>query len=106
MFVCWSQGCRHTVPLDCEPGEGFNKYSNLKLPDTQRSWYNMTMTLVECEKMCKRNCSCTSYTNANISGSGSGCLLWFGDLLDIRTVMGHFLSVRILADILPLFVYL
>ncbi|KAM0063291.1 putative protein kinase RLK-Pelle-DLSV family [Helianthus debilis subsp. tardiflorus] len=80
----WSQGCRHTVPLDCEPGEGFNKYSNLKLPDTQRSWYNMTMTLVECEKMCKRNCSCTAYTNANISGSGSGCLLWFGDLNDIR----------------------
>ncbi|MFS7984597.1 putative non-specific serine/threonine protein kinase [Helianthus anomalus] len=81
----WSQGCRRTVRLDCEPGEGFNKYSNLKLPGTQRSWYNMTMTLVECEKMCKRNCSCIAYTNANISGSGSGCLLWFGDLIDIRT---------------------
>ncbi|KAI3675435.1 hypothetical protein L1987_85025 [Smallanthus sonchifolius] len=34
----WSQGCRHTVPLDCNPGEGFNKYSNLKLPDTRGSW--------------------------------------------------------------------
>ncbi|KAM0063290.1 putative protein kinase RLK-Pelle-DLSV family [Helianthus debilis subsp. tardiflorus] len=81
----WSQGCQHTIALDCEPGEGFNKYSNLKLPDTQRSWYNLTMTLVECEKMCKRNCSCTAYTNTNVSGSGSGCLLWFGGLIDIRT---------------------
>ncbi|KAJ0500903.1 putative non-specific serine/threonine protein kinase [Helianthus annuus] len=30
------------------------------------------------------NCSCTAYTNSNISGAGSGCLLWFGDLIDIR----------------------
>ncbi|KAJ0733723.1 putative protein kinase RLK-Pelle-DLSV family [Helianthus annuus] len=81
----WSQGCRHTVPLNCEPGEGFNKYSNLKLPDTQGSWYNLTMTPVECEKMCKRNCSCTAYTTTNISGTGSGCLLWFGGLIDMRT---------------------
>ncbi|KAI7732789.1 hypothetical protein M8C21_024409, partial [Ambrosia artemisiifolia] len=79
------QGCRRTIPLDCGPGEGFNKYSNLKLPDTKRSWFNQSMTLVECEKMCKSNCSCTAYTNSNISGSGSGCLLWFGDLIDIRT---------------------
>ncbi|KAI7737799.1 hypothetical protein M8C21_011974, partial [Ambrosia artemisiifolia] len=82
----WSQGCRHTIPLDCDPGEGFNKYSNLKLPDTQSSWYNQTMTLVECEKICKSNCSCTAYTNSNVSGTGSGCLLWYGDLIDIRTV--------------------
>ncbi|XP_076881342.1 G-type lectin S-receptor-like serine/threonine-protein kinase At4g27290 [Bidens hawaiensis] len=80
----WSQGCRRTVALDCEPGEGFNKYTNLKLPDIQESWYNLTMTLGECEKMCRRNCSCTAYTNTNISGSGSGCLLWFGDLINIR----------------------
>ncbi|KAI3809982.1 hypothetical protein L1987_19587 [Smallanthus sonchifolius] len=66
----WSQGCRHTIPLDCKPGEGFNKYPNLKLPDTQGSWYNQTMTLEGCTEMCKRNCSCTAYTNSNISGTG------------------------------------
>ncbi|KAJ0500896.1 putative non-specific serine/threonine protein kinase [Helianthus annuus] len=80
-----SQGCKRTIRLDCGPGEGFNKYSNLKLPDTRSSWYNQTMTLRECEKKCKSNCSCTAYTNSNISGTGSGCLLWFGDLIDIRT---------------------
>ncbi|KAI7737791.1 hypothetical protein M8C21_011966, partial [Ambrosia artemisiifolia] len=82
----WSQGCRHTIPLNCSPGEGFNKYSNLKLPDTRGSWYNQTMTLVECEKMCKSNCSCTAYANSNKSGTESGCFLWFGGLIDIRTI--------------------
>ncbi|KAF5781002.1 putative non-specific serine/threonine protein kinase [Helianthus annuus] len=82
----WSQGCRRTTPLDCGPSEGFNKYINMKLPDTLGSWYNQTMTLVECENMCKSNCSCTAYTNLNASGTGSGCLLWFGDLTDIKTI--------------------
>ncbi|XP_076929288.1 putative inactive G-type lectin S-receptor-like serine/threonine-protein kinase SRK [Bidens hawaiensis] len=79
-----SQGCQRTVELDCGPGEGFNIYSNLKLPDTRWSRYYQTMSLAECEKMCKSNCSCSAYTNSNISGTGSGCLLWFGDLIDIR----------------------
>ncbi|KAI3675466.1 hypothetical protein L1987_85056 [Smallanthus sonchifolius] len=74
----WSQGCRHTITLDCKPGEGFSEYSNLKLPDTRESWFNQTMTLAECEEMCRSNCSCTAYANSNIIGSGSGCMLWFG----------------------------
>ncbi|MFS7984574.1 putative protein kinase RLK-Pelle-DLSV family [Helianthus anomalus] len=96
--VYWSQGCQHRIPLDCEPGEGFNKYSNLKLSNTRGSWYNQTMTLVECEKSCKSNCSCTAYTNSNISGPGSGYLLWYGDLVDIRTVPqnGDPLYIRVL----------
>ncbi|KAJ0733754.1 putative protein kinase RLK-Pelle-DLSV family [Helianthus annuus] len=44
------------------------------------------MTLVECEKKCKNNCSCTAYTSLNFSGTGSGCLLWFGALIDITTI--------------------
>ncbi|KAL8205474.1 hypothetical protein R6Q57_009025 [Mikania cordata] len=96
----WSQGCQHAIPLDCNPGEGFNRYSNLKLPDTQWSWYNQTMTLLECEKMCKRTCSCTAYTNSNISGAGSGCLLWFGELIDIRAMAenGDTLYIRLAAS--------
>ncbi|KAD3066912.1 hypothetical protein E3N88_34792 [Mikania micrantha] len=96
----WSQGCRHTTPLDCNPAEGFNKYSNLKLPDTRESWYNQTMTLTECKKMCKTNCSCTAYTHSNISGPGSGCLLWFGNLTDIRmfTQNGDTIYIRLSAS--------
>ncbi|KAK1419913.1 hypothetical protein QVD17_29350 [Tagetes erecta] len=96
----WAQGCKHTIPLDCEPSEGFNKYTNLKLPDTRGSWYNQTMTLAECEKMCKSNCSCTAYTSSNISGTGSGCLLWYGNLTDIRTFVenGDTLYIRLSAS--------
>ncbi|KAK1412956.1 hypothetical protein QVD17_34592 [Tagetes erecta] len=91
----WSQGCRRTTPLDCGQGEGFNKYSNIKLPDTRWSWFNETMSLLECEKMCKSNCSCNAYTASNISG-GNGCILWFGGLTDIRTMAenGDFLYIR------------
>ncbi|KAI3702928.1 hypothetical protein L6452_28682 [Arctium lappa] len=82
----WSQGCRRSTPLDCGPGDGFQKYSSLMLPDTQESWFNQSMNLDECKMVCKKNCSCTAYTTQNITGTGSGCLLWFGDLIDIRTL--------------------
>ncbi|XP_076931274.1 G-type lectin S-receptor-like serine/threonine-protein kinase At4g27290 [Bidens hawaiensis] len=81
----WSQGCKRLTPLDCGPDEGFRKYSGVKLPDTQHSWFDQTMSLDECERFCKRNCSCTAYASQNITGGGSGCLVWFGELLDIRT---------------------
>ncbi|KAK1414640.1 hypothetical protein QVD17_30389 [Tagetes erecta] len=100
MNTNWLQGCRRSVPLDCKPGEGFKPYSNLKLPDTRGSWFNQTMTLVECQKKCLENCSCTAYTNSNISGSGSGCLLWFGDLMDTRVFSqnGDTLYIRVSAS--------
>ena len=42
------------------------------------------MTGKECEVECLKSCSCTDYTNSNISRGGSGFLIWFGDLIDIR----------------------
>ncbi|KAI7738790.1 hypothetical protein M8C21_021087 [Ambrosia artemisiifolia] len=30
------------------------------------------------------NCNCTAYANLDISNGGSGCLLWFDELIDIR----------------------
>ncbi|KVI02213.1 Apple-like protein [Cynara cardunculus var. scolymus] len=76
----WTQGCRRSTPLDCGSGDGFRKYSNLKLPDTQESWFNQSMNLDECKMVCEKNCNCSAYTTQNITGSGSGCLLWFGTL--------------------------
>ncbi|PSS16252.1 G-type lectin S-receptor-like serine/threonine-protein kinase [Actinidia chinensis var. chinensis] len=52
----WSDGCARRTPLE-EMETGF-----LDTP----------------------NCSCTAYTSLDIRGGGSGCLLWFGDLIDIR----------------------
>ncbi|KAL4554957.1 hypothetical protein LXL04_037567 [Taraxacum kok-saghyz] len=81
----WDQGCRQRTPLDCGPGEGFNRFSNLKMPDTQRSRFNQTWSLDECERVCKNDCACTAYTHSDITESESGCLLWFDNLVDMRT---------------------
>ena len=42
------------------------------------------MSFNECEAECLKNCSCTAYANSDINNGGSGCLMWFGDLIDIR----------------------
>ncbi|KAL8257715.1 hypothetical protein R6Q59_029756 [Mikania micrantha] len=82
----WSSGCKPKKPLNCGDvnEDGFLKTSGVKLPDTRRSLYNVSMTLGECEGACRMNCSCTAYANLDIRNGGSGCLLWFDELLDIR----------------------
>ncbi|KAJ0684589.1 putative protein kinase RLK-Pelle-DLSV family [Helianthus annuus] len=81
----WSGGCVRRVPLDCKNGsEGFINYSNIKLPGTENTWYDMSMTLEECHTKCLQNCTCMAYANPDPSLGGRGCLLWFDDLLDIR----------------------
>ncbi|KAL0301121.1 UNVERIFIED_CONTAM: G-type lectin S-receptor-like serine/threonine-protein kinase SD1-1 [Sesamum radiatum] len=44
------------------------------------------MSLSECKAECLRNCNCTAYANPYITSGGSGCLIWFGDLIDTRDV--------------------
>ncbi|XP_076912328.1 G-type lectin S-receptor-like serine/threonine-protein kinase At4g27290 isoform X1 [Bidens hawaiensis] len=86
----WSGGCVRRTPLDCKNGhgtDGFVRYSNVKLPDTQKTWFNMSMTMKECEAVCLKNCTCMAYANTNITGEGSGCLLWLNDLLDIKVIV-------------------
>ncbi|XP_048425857.1 G-type lectin S-receptor-like serine/threonine-protein kinase At4g27290 isoform X1 [Pyrus x bretschneideri] len=82
-LVDWSHGCVRKTPLNCT-GDVFQKYSGVKLPSTEQSWHNESMKLKECEMVCMKNCSCTAYTNLDIRDGGSGCLLWYGDLIDIR----------------------
>ncbi|KAM0054573.1 putative protein kinase RLK-Pelle-DLSV family [Helianthus debilis subsp. tardiflorus] len=86
----WGSGCIRKKPLHCGNGsgdrdeDGFWKIERVKVPDTRRSWYNVSMSLGECEMACKRNCSCTGYTSLDIRNGGSGCLLWLDELLDTR----------------------
>ncbi|KAG5612919.1 hypothetical protein H5410_024200 [Solanum commersonii] len=84
----WSGGCVRRTPLNCKNGDGFLKYSGIKLPDTQYSRFDVRMTLRECEKVCLKNCSCMAYSNLDIRNGGSGCLLWYGDLIDIQELPG------------------
>ncbi|KAK1391219.1 Receptor-like serine/threonine-protein kinase [Heracleum sosnowskyi] len=80
----FTEGCVPKTQLNCSDKDDFVPQSNMKLPDTQSSWYNLSMNLGDCKKKCLENCSCTAYANTNITGKTSGCLLWFGDLIDIR----------------------
>jgi hypothetical protein len=80
----WSDGCVRRTPLKCNDGDGFQQRMKVKLPDTSSCWYNKSMTLKECEGMCLKNCSCTAFASLDIRGGGSGCLLWFDSLVDIR----------------------
>ncbi|GJV24688.1 G-type lectin S-receptor-like serine/threonine-protein kinase [Tanacetum coccineum] len=94
----WSRGCARQTPLECKNGSvGFIKYSNLKLPDSQRTRFNTSMSSEECEAKCLQNCSCMAYANTDIRGEGTGCLMWFNDLIDIRVsaVGGRDLFVKI-----------
>jgi hypothetical protein len=79
----WSRGCARRSALNCTHGI-FQNFTGLKLPDTSLSWYDTSMSLVECKDMCLKNCSCTAYANSNITGEASGCILWFGELVDMR----------------------
>ncbi|WJX30776.1 hypothetical protein P8452_19275 [Trifolium repens] len=79
----WSDGCVRKTHLNCLHGDGFLPYTNMKLPDTSTSWFDKSMTLKECKTMCLKNCSCTAYTNLDVR-DGSGCLLWFDYIVDMR----------------------
>nr|KYP58816.1 Putative serine/threonine-protein kinase receptor [Cajanus cajan] len=96
----WSEGCVRRVNLDCGNSDGFLKYQGMKLPDTSTSWFDKSMNLVECEKFCKKNCSCTAYANLDIRKGGSGCLLWFNNIVDVRklTSGGQDLYIRVAAS--------
>ncbi|CAN1281444.1 G-type lectin S-receptor-like serine/threonine-protein kinase At4g27290 [Linum perenne] len=85
----WSEGCVRDKPLECGNGDGFLKYSGLKLPDAKTSWVNKSMSLEECRVKCLENCSCMAYTNTDIRGAGSGCSIWYGDLVDITQFRGE-----------------
>ncbi|KAF4379758.1 hypothetical protein F8388_023775, partial [Cannabis sativa] len=96
-------GCVRNKPLlSCgdRVKDEFIRVSGLKMPDTQYTWVNKSMNLEECRAKCLSNCSCMAYTNSDIRGNGSGCLVWFGDLYDIQGFQssGQGLYIRISAS--------
>ncbi|XP_052114851.1 receptor-like serine/threonine-protein kinase SD1-8 isoform X1 [Arachis duranensis] len=94
-----SNGCVRKTELECE-SDGFLKMGNVKLPETTSVFVNRSMGIMECGEVCRRNCSCTAYANIEITGGGSGCVMWIGPLLDIRRYPsgGQDLYVRLAAS--------
>ncbi|CAM8909323.1 unnamed protein product [Rhodiola kirilowii] len=78
----WTQGCIRTT--NCSKEDNFHKLSNIKVPDTRIAYGNLSWSLEECRIACLENCSCTAYGHWYVTYGGKGCLLWFGELKDIR----------------------
>lgn len=77
-------GCVRRVPFNCDGGDWFLKLDGLRMPDGFVSTGNMS-TIELCEGECSRRCSCSAYaySNLNVSGAVSQCLIWLGEMLDI-----------------------
>ncbi|KAL3016918.1 hypothetical protein AAZX31_06G243300 [Glycine max] len=98
----WTQGCVRNNPLSChgEDKDGFVKFEGFKVPDSTHTWVDESIGLEECRVKCLSNCSCMAYTNSDIRGEGSGCVMWFGDLIDMKQLQtgGQDLYIRMPAS--------
>nr|BAA92836.1 S18 S-locus receptor kinase [Brassica oleracea] len=93
-----ASGCIRRTWLSCR-GDGFTRMKNMKLPDTTAAIVDRSVGVKECEKKCLSNCNCTAFANADIRNGGTGCVIWTGELEDIRNYVadGQDLYVRLAA---------
>ncbi|KAF2317361.1 hypothetical protein GH714_020778 [Hevea brasiliensis] len=81
-----SGGCvrkRLESTSSCGHGDGFVKVANVKVPDTSAAvWVSTNMSPRDCEKNCMRNFSCSAYASIDIAEKETGCLTWYGKLMD------------------------
>ncbi|XP_054777218.1 G-type lectin S-receptor-like serine/threonine-protein kinase At4g27290 [Prosopis cineraria] len=82
----WSGGCTRRKPLNCTQVDKFEMLSWVKLPMLLEYWTQDNMTLQECKMKCLENCSCTAYANSALNGGPHGCLIWFGNLVDMKVL--------------------
>ncbi|PRQ34910.1 putative protein kinase RLK-Pelle-DLSV family [Rosa chinensis] len=83
-----TEGCERQTELECGSKDKFMKVENLKLPESGGAMVDMEMSLEECEVKCLGNCSCSGFSSARIEKGGSGCVMWFGKLMDMRSYAG------------------
>lgn len=104
-----SGGCvRNRGASTCRSGEGFVRLSRVKVPDTSFARADLNLGLKECEQRCLSNCSCVAFSSAYYeSNGGTGCLTWYGNLLDARTYQaaGQDFYVRVDAAELGIYIY-
>ncbi|KAL2327837.1 hypothetical protein Fmac_021264 [Flemingia macrophylla] len=81
----WTDGCVRKVNLDCDERNGFVKPTGLLRPDTSSSWFDKNMDRQECQNQCLKNCSCIAYASLDIRNDGIGCIIWFNNIVDMRT---------------------
>ena len=80
-------GVSGKTPLNCTQADRFQKLSRLKSSVLLQFWINSTKNFEECDTESLKYCSCTqctAYANFFINEGPDGCLIWFGNLVDIR----------------------
>ncbi|CAN1319165.1 Putative G-type lectin S-receptor-like serine/threonine-protein kinase At1g61610 [Linum perenne] len=87
----WSRGCVRRNASSNGAGDGFLKMSGVNVPEVyefMRVWDGS-----ECSRQCTNNCSCTAYSYVE----GIGCLLWWGEIVDLQRLefAGRDLYVRV-----------
>uniref|UniRef100_M4FCE8 Apple domain-containing protein n=1 Tax=Brassica campestris TaxID=3711 RepID=M4FCE8_BRACM len=91
-----SDGCVRRTPLSCS-GNGFSLLKNMKLPDTKMAVVDRMIDAKKCKERCLSDCDCTSFAAGDVQNGGLGCVIWTGDLSDIRTysIGGQDLYVKV-----------
>ncbi|XP_021638236.2 G-type lectin S-receptor-like serine/threonine-protein kinase RKS1 isoform X2 [Hevea brasiliensis] len=101
-----SSGCvrkrQESSPM-CKHGEGFVEVASVKIPDTSAAvWLGLNMSPMNCELECRRNCSCSAYASIAIPEKGTGCLAWYGELMDTMVDMEAGYNIYVRVDALEL----
>ncbi|XP_062190744.1 G-type lectin S-receptor-like serine/threonine-protein kinase B120 [Phragmites australis] len=98
----WTQGCVRSAPLTCETkvsgGDGFADLPGVKLPNFA-TWESTVGDADACKQSCFANCSCGAYSYS----TGTGCLTWGQELVDIYQFPnggGYDLHIKVPASLL------
>ncbi|KAL2253246.1 UNVERIFIED_CONTAM: G-type lectin S-receptor-like serine/threonine-protein kinase SD1-13 [Sesamum indicum] len=87
----WSSGCVRKTQLQCDRDnnatdknreDGFSRLRFIKVPDLMQ-WSSGEEN--ECKSQCLRNCSCLAYAY----DSNTGCMSWYGTLIDVQKFEGN-----------------
>ncbi|KAL0310695.1 UNVERIFIED_CONTAM: G-type lectin S-receptor-like serine/threonine-protein kinase [Sesamum angustifolium] len=87
----WSSGCVRKTQLQCDRDnnatdrnreDGFSRLRFIKVPDLMQ-WSSGEEN--ECKSQCLRNCSCLAYAH----DSNTGCMSWYGTLIDVQKFEGN-----------------
>lgn len=81
--------CARVSEVDCKAEGEFTRLAGVKLPDLLQVQLKNSLDLQECKEECLNNCSCTAYAKSNLPDK-KGCLLWYGDLIDMREVSDEY----------------
>ncbi|KAJ3698639.1 hypothetical protein LUZ61_002344 [Rhynchospora tenuis] len=102
-----SQGCVRRVELGGDKAYGFYVVKGVKLPDTHSAIVETIINLDQCREKCLHNYSCVAYSAADTRNGGSGCIMWFDNLVDTRFIDGgQVLYIKVAQSEIGTFLYL